>query len=139
MTTATSDRIDGRTPKPGSPRRRWRAPLLAGTATVLLILASRTVNSDLTLFSTVTQRSCQEQMCVERVSSPDLLFAPGSRRVQVVLRDANGQTQPRMLVENDPFGQYGEVSIVWKDGGVSLSDTAAVLSWDAESLARLNS
>lgn len=130
-TTQIADRNPRRT------RRRQLGPLMGGVGVLLFVLVSRFVTSDLVIHSSVIQRSCQSGFCVERVHAPDLLFVPGRREVHI-RHDANSQAQGRYLVERDPFDDYSDVEIVWKDGGVSLSDKVATLSWDADALGNLD-
>jgi hypothetical protein len=139
MTTMTQDQA-GAGPT-GSGRRRWRrafrtALVVAGT--LLLVLVSRSVNSNTSVSSRVVQQVCQGRVCVRRVHSPDLLLVPGNRSVQVAVRDAHGQLIPRVLAEADPFDDYSDVKVGWKDGGVTLTDGTAVLGWDADAIAGLD-
>ena len=138
-TTPISNPTPGPTPgsTPRTTRGRRLGPLWGAVVALLLILVSRFVTSDLAVFSTVSQRSCQDGFCVERLHTPDLLFVPGSREVRLG-HDTKGTVEGRFFVERDPFGDYSDVAIEWKDGGVSLSDGAATLTWDADTLARLD-
>jgi hypothetical protein len=103
-----------------------------------LVATSRFVTSDLVVFSSVTQRSCQGGFCVERVHRPDLVFVPGFREIQVG-HDSSSQ-QGRVYVQQDPFDDYSDVKTVWNaDGGVSLSDETATLTWSGDTLSRLDS
>jgi hypothetical protein len=112
-------------------------PLILAAGPLLLVLGVRMIIGDnLVLFRSVTQRSCQGQICVERVHSPDLLFQRGNRFVQVVVRDADGTSEPRRLSVDDPFGAT-TVEVTWPSGGVSLTDGSAVLTWDADTVASL--
>jgi hypothetical protein len=124
-------------PTPRTTRGRRLGPLWGAAAALLLVLVSRFVTSDLVIFSTVSQRSCQDGFCVERMHTPDLLFVAGTREVRLG-HQAEGKVQGRFYAEHDPFDEYSDVTIDWKDGGVSLSDDAATLTWDADTLARLD-
>ena len=105
--------------------------------TLLVVLVSRFATSDLTLFESVGERACQGSLCAERVHSPDLLLVPGHREVRVG-HEIDGSVQGRFYAAEDPFGEYSDVKIVWTGTGVSLSDQAATLSWDAKTLSRLD-
>jgi hypothetical protein len=112
-------------------------PLILAAGPLLLVLAARMVIGDnLMLFRSVVQSSCQGQLCVERVHSPDLLFQRGRDLVQVVIRHADGTTEPRRLSVDDPFGEAA-VDVSWRSGGVSVTDGSAVLTWDADAIAAL--
>jgi hypothetical protein len=121
---------------PRRTRRRWHGPLWAVGA-LLVVLASRFVTSDLVIHSTVTQRSCENGFCVERMKAPDLLLVPGRREVHL-RPDVNNMDLGRYYVAQDPFSEYSDVKIEWSNGGVSLSDGAAVLTWDADTIGRLD-
>ena len=123
-------------PTTSGPRRRWPGLLLGVVGAVLFIAASRFATGDLTIHSTVLQRSCQGTFCVERLHRPDLLLVPGRREIRVTY-EIDGTTADRYYAEYDPFGDNSEVTIGWKDGGVSLDDHAATLSWDAQTLSGL--
>ena len=124
-------------PSPRETRRRGFGPLLAAAGALLLVLASRFVTSDLAIHTSVIQRSCQSGYCVERIHAPDLLFVPGFRRVQLA-HDAKGADKGRHYVEDDPFDDHSQVKIRWENGGVSLTDGAATLTWDAQAIGRLD-
>jgi hypothetical protein len=131
----TTTQIDGRPPRRTRPGRL--GPLLGAVGVLLLVLVSRFVTSNLVIHQSVVQRSCQGGFCVERVHAPDLLFVPGNRKVRVG-HDADGPVQGRYYGADDPFGDYSDVTITWKDGGVSLTDGAATLSWSAQTLGRID-
>ncbi|GAA3616621.1 hypothetical protein GCM10022223_36400 [Kineosporia mesophila] len=115
--------------------RRWPVVLGAVVGTVLVILGSRFFNGNLAVFEQVVQESCENGFCAQRIHSPELLLAPGYDVVAVWQESNPG----RRYFSKDPFDEYSKVSIIWKDGGVNLSDGgAATLSWSAGSLARLN-
>lgn len=137
MTTTTDEPPNRPAPTTRTRRRRRPGPLVGAAGMLLLVLASRTLTEGFTVHSSITESSCQNGFCVERRHSPDLLFVPGLREVRVVVRDAQGHTQPRFLIEDDPFGPYADVKITWSNGGVSLTDGAAVLGWDASALKSL--
>ncbi len=112
-------------------RRRGRLGVLWGaTGMLLLVLVCRFVLSDMVIRPEVVQRSCQGGVCVERVHTDDLLFVPGSRKVELG-HEAPGQSG-RVYVEDDPFDDYSDVTITWNtDGSVSLDDGSATLTWRA--------
>ena len=134
MTTTTDAPMNG---SAGRFRRR-SGPLLGAAAMLLFVLAARTLTDGFSVHTTITESSCQDGFCVQRRHSPDLLLVPGRREVRVLVRDAQGHTQPRFLTEDDPFGPYADVKITWTEGGVRLTDGAAVLSWDAAALNSLD-
>ena len=101
------------------------------------MLASRVVTSDLVVFASVTQRSCQGGFCVERVHTPDWLFVPGTREIHLG-HDVHGEVSPdRFYSADDPFDDSSNLTITWNNGGVSISDGAATLTWAADTLGRL--
>jgi hypothetical protein len=121
----------------GRERSGWIAPLIGAIGAILVILVARAVTSDLLIHPTVAQRSCQGGFCVERVHTPDLLFVPARQEVHVK-QEGTGKTQGRYYTARDPFDEFSDVQIVWKDGAVHLSDGAAILAWDADTLGRLD-
>ena len=126
-------------PSPDSrPTGRRRFSWLRGAVgALLLVLASRFVTSDLVVFSSVTQAACQGGFCVQRIHTPDWLFVPGSSEIHVG-HDAHGAVAPdRFYSADDPFGESSNVTITWNNGGVSISDGAATLTWGADALGLL--
>jgi hypothetical protein len=124
-------------PLPASRRRRF-SWLGGAVGALLLVLASRVVTSDLVIFSSVTQRSCQGGFCVERKHTPELLFVPGTREIRLE-RDSHGEAASgRFYSADDPFDESSNVTITWNNGGVSISDGVATLTWGADTLARLD-
>jgi hypothetical protein len=112
--------------------------LWGAVGALLLVLVSRFVTADLVVFSSVTQRSCQGGFCVERVHTPDWLFVPGTREIHLG-HDAHGEVASgRFYSADDPFNGSSNVTITWNNGGVSISDGAATLTWAADTLGRLD-
>jgi hypothetical protein len=109
--------------------------VVAGALGMLALVAvSRFVTGDLTVLSGVSQRSCGNGFCAERVERPELLVVPGYREVHVRHDGPAG----RFYVQRDPFDDLSEVTITWNpDGGVSLSDETATLTWTGATLRRL--
>ncbi|HST82187.1 MAG TPA: hypothetical protein VLL08_10675 [Kineosporiaceae bacterium] len=134
MDTATE--IDSPLPAAHPTRKRRFSWLWGAVGAILLVLVSRSVTSDLVVFSSVTQRSCQGGYCVERVHTPDWLFVPGTREIHL-RRDAHEAEQGRFYSADDPFDASSNVTITWNNGGVSISDGVATLIWSADTLARL--
>jgi hypothetical protein len=99
-----------------------------------LVVTSRYVTADLTVLSGVSQRSCGNGFCAERVDRPELLVVPGYREIQVRAEGPAG----RYYVQRDPFDEHSKVTITWPPGGgVTLSDETASLSWTGATLSRL--
>jgi hypothetical protein len=132
-TTRTTER-PAPTPRPA--RRRRFTWLWGAVGALLLVLISRFVTSGLVAFSSVTQRSCQGGFCVERVSTPDLLFVPGDREIHVGPGTTGVNEQGRYFSEDDPFDEYATVTISWDNGSVSITDEVATLTWEAGTLTR---
>ena len=126
------------TPLPRRTRSRRFGWLWGAVGALLLVLVSRFVTEGLVAFSSVTQRSCQGGFCVERVHTPDRLFVSGSREIHLG-HDSGGRLGGgRIYFEQDPFDEYANVSIAWNNGGVSISDGVATLTWEAGVLSRLD-
>ncbi|KAA1422719.1 hypothetical protein FE697_011135 [Mumia zhuanghuii] len=74
------------------------------------------------------------EVCVIRLSRPELILVPGRREIQVRWSDA-----PRALYAEDPFGGHvddDELEIDLDDG-VIVQGPAYALSWSADEVASL--
>lgn len=105
----------------------------AGVVGVRVVVGSTSLGVDERVLACSTE-SGAAQVCVVRLSRPELVAIPGRREIQVRRGD-----DPRALYAEDPFGAHvddDQLDVELVDG-VTVRGPAYALRWDAGEVASL--